>query len=82
LTRRRKVVVQTRDYVDGERKNVESNRVWKSAAAQRRREDLLNTIYGWYAKEAKKIDSALARLNEAAPPVVKRAKAKHERVIL
>ena len=49
---------------------------------QQRRKNLLNKIHGWYDKEAKKIDSVLARLTEPAPPLARRARAKHERVTL
>jgi hypothetical protein len=80
LTRRRKVVVRTLEYVDGERKTIDSNRIWKSPSAQQRRRSLLNKLHGWYDKEAKKIDMVLARLSEPARPVAKRAKPKHERL--
>jgi hypothetical protein len=80
LTRRRKIVGQTLQYVDREQKAVDSNRAWKNQAAQQRRKNLLNKIHGWYEREAKKIDSVVARLTEPAPPVAKRAKAKHERL--
>jgi hypothetical protein len=80
LTRRRKVVVQTLEYVNGERKTVDSNRVWKSQAALTNRRKLLDKIHGWYDKEAKKIDTVLARLDEPARPVAKPPRAKYDRL--
>jgi hypothetical protein len=78
--RRRKVIVRTLEYVDGERKIVDSNQVWKTSRAQQKRKNLLDKIHGWYDKEAKKIDMVLARMSEPARRVAKRAKAKHERL--
>jgi hypothetical protein len=76
--RRRKVVVRTLEYVDGERKTVDDNRVWKSASAQQKRKNLLEKIRGWYDKEAKKIDTVLARISEPSERVATRSKAKRE----
>jgi hypothetical protein len=78
--RRRKVVVRTLEYVDSERKIVDSNQVWKTPRAQQKRKNLLDRIHRWYDEEAKKIDMVLARMSEPAPGVAKRAKAKQERL--
>jgi hypothetical protein len=79
LRRRRKVVLRTLQYVDGERRAVEGNSVWKSAAAQQRRKKLLDKVHGWYDKEAKKIEMVLVRISEPSEErVATRSKAKRE----
>ena len=74
LLRRRKVVVRTLEYLDAERKIVDSNTEWRSPSAQRKRKRLLDEIHAWYDTEVKKIDSVLARLNQPSGRMVKKLK--------
>lgn len=62
--RRRKVVVRTLEFLDAERKIVNTNEQWKSLSTQRKRMRLLDEIHGWYDKEVKKIDTVLGRLSQ------------------
>jgi hypothetical protein len=61
--RRRKVVVRTLDYLEGERRIMATNRQWRNPSAPRNRQRLLAQIHGWYDVELKKIDTVLDRLN-------------------
>lgn len=64
LVRRRKVVVRTLDYLDGERNIVDANQQWKNPLVQRNRKRMLDQIHDWYDGELKKIDMTLDRLNQ------------------
>jgi hypothetical protein len=65
LTKRRHAVVRTLDYLAVERRRVDINRRWSNSSTQRRRRNLLTEIHSWYAAELMKIDTVLARMNEA-----------------
>lgn len=64
LRRRRKVVVRTLNYLDAERKIVDTNGQWENPWVQRNRMWLLDKIHRWYDKELKKIDTVLGRLSQ------------------
>ncbi|HXV81734.1 MAG TPA: hypothetical protein VEG60_17775 [Candidatus Binatia bacterium] len=64
LVQRRKVVMQTLDYLEGERNIVDANQQWKNPSVQHNRRRLLDQIHDWYDEELKKIDMTLDRLNQ------------------
>ena len=61
---RRKVVIRTLDYLDSERKIVDTNRQWKNPSTQQNQRRLLDEIHSWYDIELKKIEMVLDRLKD------------------
>ncbi len=64
LDQRRNIIVRTLDYLDGERRNLDVNRVWIAPSSQRKRRDFLDEIHAWYDAELKQINAALEHLDE------------------
>jgi hypothetical protein len=64
LAQRRNIIVQTLDYLDAERRNLDVNRVWIAPSSQRKRRDFLDEIHAWYDAELQQINAALEHPDE------------------
>jgi RNA polymerase-binding transcription factor DksA len=64
LTRRRRDVARTLEYVRTELAAVDKNRKLIDGAAYKSRCELLDGLVAWYLDEASRIDQALARIRE------------------